>query len=87
MFARRVRAYDSFKPAGTRFTCVECGKQDHADRNAAIYIVTKGLEKLNRNVPALKALSQRVEDATPGIGLCEPADRDPRHPSNPPYWW
>ena len=39
-----------------RFNCVECGRQDHADRNAVINIAKKGMRKLDWNVPALNSL-------------------------------
>lgn len=41
---------------GKRFKCIQCGFQDHADRKASVSIGAKGLEKLDRNVPALNKL-------------------------------
>jgi len=38
---------------GKRFKCKGCAFQDHADRKAAGLVSAKGLEKQNRNVPAL----------------------------------
>ena len=61
---------------GKRFQCVHCGFQDHADRKAALLISAKGLEKLNRNVPALNS-PPIVRVRRHGNGLSEPADHDP----------
>jgi IS605 OrfB family transposase len=64
---------------GKRFKCVECGFQDHADRKAALLIGAKGLEKQNRNVPALNNLpvirTRKVRRR--GNGECEPPDHNP----------
>lgn len=59
-----------------RFKCVECGFQDHADRKASVLIGARGLEELDRNVPALNSLCV-VRVRRHGNGLCEPADHDP----------
>ena len=61
---------------GKRFQCVQCGFQDHADRKAAMLIGARGLEKLNRNVPALNS-PPIVRVRRHGNGLSEPADHDP----------
>ena len=61
---------------GKRFRCVKCGFQDHADRKAALVIGARGLEALNRNVPALNN-PPIVRVRRHGNGLSEPADHDP----------
>jgi IS605 OrfB family transposase len=61
---------------GKRFQCVQCGFQDHADRKAALLISARGLEALNRNVPALNS-PPIVRVRLHGNGLSEPADHDP----------
>ncbi len=61
---------------GTRFQCVQCGFQDHADRKASLLISARGLEKLNQNVPALNS-PPIVRVRRHGNGLSEPADHDP----------
>lgn len=61
---------------GKRFQCVQCGFQDHADRKASLLISARGLEKLNRNVPALNR-PPIVRVRRHGNGLSEPADHDP----------
>jgi IS605 OrfB family transposase len=64
---------------GKRFRCVECDWQDHADRKAGVLISARGLEKQNRNVPALNNLpiirTRKVRRR--GNGECEPPDRNP----------
>ena len=60
---------------GKRFQCVKCGFQDHADRKASLLISARGLEKLNRNVPALNN-PPIVRVRRHGNGLSEPADHD-----------
>lgn len=60
---------------GKRFQCVRCGFQDHADRKAALLISARGLEALNRNVPALNS-PPIVRVRRHGNGLSEPADHD-----------
>ena len=62
-----------------RFQCVRCGFQDHADRKAALLISARGLEALNRNVPALNS-PPIVRVRRHGNGLSEPADHDPVSP-------
>jgi len=59
-----------------RFKCVACAFQDHADRKAAVSISAKGLQKLNRNVPALNNLPV-VRVRRQRNGACEPPDHDP----------
>ncbi|MFC4451343.1 transposase [Halorussus aquaticus] len=39
-----------------RFKCLECGRQDHADRNASVNVAKKGAKQLNWTVPALNSL-------------------------------
>lgn len=61
---------------GKRFKCTSCGFQDHADRKAALSISARGLEELDRNVPALNS-PPIVRVRRHGNGLSEPADHDP----------
>lgn len=61
---------------GKRFKCTSCGFQDHADRKAALSISARGLEELNRNVPALNS-PPVVRVRRQCNGLSEPADHDP----------
>jgi len=64
---------------GKRFKCVECGWQDHSDRKAGVLISARGLEKQDRNVPALNNLpvvrTRKVRRR--GNGEREPPDRNP----------
>jgi len=39
-----------------RFACKSCGHQDHSDRGASVNIASKGMTKLDWNVPALNSL-------------------------------
>jgi len=62
-----------------RFKCVECAWQDHSDRKAGVLISARGLEKQEKNVPALNNLpvvrTRKVRRR--GNGECEPPDRNP----------
>lgn len=64
---------------GKRFQCVQCGFQDHADRKAAMLIGARGLEKLNRNVPALNSppVVRTMRVRRQCNGACEQPDHDP----------
>ena len=69
-----------------RFTCRECGFQDHADRKAAVCVVQNWFEEQYGNVPSLETLPRvkKVRRAASGRGgatdshghdLCSGVDR------------